>query len=86
MAPPARPVRSLWKGAYGKDDGSSTQLAPFETPAPAPGGAAAMMRMDNRVTSFAETREGSATEWESETEEVAAPITGLRPAGISDED
>ena len=45
-----------------------------------------MMRMDNRVTSFAETQEGSATEWESEMEEAVAPITGMRPAGISDED
>ena len=45
-----------------------------------------MMRMDSRVTSFAETQEGSATDWESETEGAAAPITGMRPAGISDED
>ena len=45
-----------------------------------------MKRMDNRVASFAETQEGSATEWESEAEEVAAPtITGMRPAGMSDE-
>ena len=85
MVPPARSVRSPWKGAYGKDDRSSTQPAPFDTPAPVPGGAAAMMRMDNRVTSFAETQEGSATEWESETE-TTAPITGMRPARMSDED
>ena len=45
-----------------------------------------MMRMDNRVTSFAETQEGSTTEWESEPEEAAALITGMRPAGMSDED
>ena len=45
-----------------------------------------MKRMDNRVASFAETQEGSATEWESEAEEVAArTITGMRPAGMSDE-
>ena len=85
MVPPVRPVGSPWKGAYGKDDRSSTQPAPFDTPAPVPGGAAAMMRMDNRVTTFAETQEGSATEWESETE-TTAPITGMRPAGMSDED
>ena len=45
-----------------------------------------MMRIDNRVTSFAETQEGSATEWESEPEEAAALITDMRPAGMSDED
>ena len=44
-----------------------------------------MKRMDNRVASFAETQEGSATEWESEAEEAVAPITGMRPAGMSDE-
>ena len=44
-----------------------------------------MKRMDNRVASFAETQEGSATEWESEVEEVIAPRTGMRPAGMSDE-
>ena len=85
MVPPARSVGSPWKGVYGKDDRSSTQLAPFDTAAPVPGGAAAMMRMDNRVTTFAETQEGSAKEWESETE-TTAPITGMRPVGMSDED
>ena len=84
MAPPARSESSR-KGAQGRGDGSSAQIDPFVTPAPTPGGIAAMKRMDNRVASFAETQEGSATEWESEVEEVVAPITGMRPAGMSDE-
>ena len=85
LAPPARSESSR-KGAHGKGDDSSAQVAPFVVPAPAPGGSAAMKRMDNRVASFAETQEGSATEWESEAEEAVAPITGMRPAGMSDED
>ena len=84
MVPPAHSENSR-KGAHGKGDDSSAQVDPFVTPAPAPGGTAAMKRMDNRVASFAETQEGSATEWESEVEEVVAPITGMRPAGMSDE-
>ena len=86
MAPPALPVGSSRRGVHGKGDESSTQAAPFEMPAPAPGGTAAMKRMDNRVASFAETQEGSATKWESEAEEAIIPITGMRPAGMSDED
>ena len=74
------------RGAHGRGDDSSAQVAPFIVPAPVPGGIAAMKRMDNRVASFAETQEGSATEWESEAEEAVAPITGMRPAGMSDED
>ena len=84
MAPPACPESSR-KGALGKGDSSSAQMDPFVTPAPALGGMAAMKRMDNRVASFAETQEGSNTEWESEAEEVVAPITGMRPTGMSDE-
>ena len=84
MAPPAHSESSR-RGAYRKSDDSSAQLAPFITPAPAPGGTAAMKRMDNRVASFAETQEGSTTEWESEADEVVTPITGMRPAGMSDE-
>ena len=53
MAPPAR-ADSSRKGAHSKDEDSSAQLAPFVTLAPAPGGSAAMKRMDNRVASFAE--------------------------------
>ena len=44
-----------------------------------------MKRMDNRMASFTDTQEGSATEQESEAEEAVAPITGMRPAGMSDE-
>ena len=84
MAPPAR-LGSSRKGAFGKGGDSSAQIAPFVMPAPAPGGTTAMKRMDHRVASFAKTQEGSATEWESETEEVVAPITGMRPEGMSDE-
>ena len=84
MAPPARSEGSR-RGALGKSDDSSAQPAPFVTPAPVPGGMAAMKRMDNWVATFAETQEGSATEWESEVDEVVAPITGMRPAGMSDE-
>ena len=87
MAPPARSDSSR-KGTHGKGEDSSAQLAPFVTPAPAPGGMAAMKRMDNRVASFAETQEGSTTEWESEADDVVIPtktIKGMRPAGMSDE-
>ena len=83
-APPAC-SESSQKGAHGRGDSSSAQVDPFITPAPVPGGFAAMKRMDNRVASFTETQEGSATEWESEAEEVVAPITGMRPAGMSDD-
>ena len=88
MAPPAR-ADSSRKEAHSKDEDSSAQLAPFVTPAPATGGSATMKRMDNRVASFAETQEGSATEWELEEDDVVKPtkpIKGMRPAGMSDED
>ena len=87
MALPARSDSSR-KGTHSKGGDSSAQLAPFITPAPTPGGMAAMKRMDNRVTSFAETQEGSATEWESEADDVVVPtktIKGMRPVGMSDE-
>ena len=34
-----------------------------------------MKRMDNRVASFAETQEGSTTEWESEADKVVAHLS-----------
>ena len=71
---------------HGRGDGPLTQIAPFVTSAPAPRGTVAMLRMDNRVASFTETQEGSATDWESEMEGAAAPVTGMRPAGKSDEE
>ena len=85
MAPPAR-HESPRKGMQGRGDGSSAQVDPFVTPAPVPGGTAALKRMDNRVASFRETQEGSATEWESEADEVVVHTSGMRPAGMSDED
>ena len=85
MALPTRSIGGSQRGVHRKGDESSVQVPPFETPAPALGGTAAMKRMDNRVASFAETQEGSATEWESEAEEAVAPITGMRPAGMRDE-
>ena len=33
-----------------------------------------------------ETQEGSATEWESEADEVIVCTSGMRPTGMSDED
>ena len=84
MAPPARSEGSR-RGVFGKSDDSSAQLAPFVTPAPAPGGTAAMKIMYNRVATFAETQVGSATEWESEVDKVVAPITGMTPTGMSNE-
>ena len=85
MAPPGRrefPRRSM----QGRGDGSSAQVDPFVTPAPAPGMAAALERMNDRVASFCETQEGSATEWESEVDEtVVRTHVGMRPAGMSDE-
>ena len=86
MAPPVRPLGSPRKGTHGRNDGSLAQVTPFVMPAPAPGGTAAMLRMDNRVTSFAETQEGSATDWESETEGAPVTVTGMHPGGMSDED
>ena len=68
-------------------DGSSAQVDPFVTPAAAPGGTAALERMDTQVASFKETQEGSATEWESEVDEVVVhTYRKMRPAGMSDED
>ena len=85
MAPPGRrefPRRSM----QGRGDGSSAQVDPFATPAPAPGITAALERMNDRVASFSETQEGSATEWESEVDEtVVRTHVGMRPAGMSDE-
>ena len=70
----------------GRGEGSSAQVDPFVTPAPTPGGIAALKRMNNRVASFRETQEGSATEWESEADEVNVHTSGMRAAGMSDED
>ena len=86
MAPLVCPLGSPQKGTHGRSDGPPTQVTPFVTPASAPGGTAAMLRMDNRVTSFAETQEGSATDWESETEGIAVPVMGMRLGRMSDED
>ena len=69
----------------GRGEGSSAPVDPFVTPAPVPGGTAALKRMDNRVASFMEAQDGSATEWESEVDEANVHISG-RPAGMSDED
>ena len=86
MAPPARREFPR-KGMQGRGDGSSAQVDPFVTPAPAPGVTAALKRMDNRVATFSETQEGSATEWESEVDEaVVHTHVGMRAAGMSDED
>ena len=86
MALPAR-HESPQRGMQGRGDGSSAQVDPFVTPAAAPGGTAALKRMDTRVSSFRETQEGSATKWESEVDEVVVHThVGMRPAGMSDED
>ena len=45
-----------------------------------------MLRMENRIASFAEMQEGSATDSESEMEGAAAPVTGMRLAEMSDEE
>ena len=86
MAPPVRPLGSPRKGTHGRSDELPTQVTPFVTPAPTLGGTVAMLRMDNRVASFAETQEGSATDWESETEGAEAPVMDMHLAGMSDED
>ena len=85
MVPPAR-HESPRRGMQGRGDGSSVPADPFVTPAAAPGGTAALVRMDTRVASFRETQEGSATEWESEVDDIVVETrVGMRPAGMSDE-
>ena len=57
-------------------------------PATTPGSLAALKWMDNRLTHFASTDQGSRTDWESKTEGTAsiALSMGFCPAGMSDED
>ena len=86
MATPAHPSGSPWKGTCGRGDGSSILNSPFCDASSRSGGTAAMLRMDCRVASFAETQEGSATDWESEMEGAAVPVMGTQPGGMSDEE